>query len=343
MKKAIALMLMLAVMLCGCGEAAGSYVNLASLPHTGYQLEADDAGNLYYLDSDAIYLVNGGEKTLFAKAADILPYMGNRRVDAAQVYVAEWYEGKFYIWDDRDDGIWEYDPAAGTSERLPVEFEIVFEGGLSPIVNTLLAYNGQLYIGVGTHTLRRYDMETHTTTSYDIESPDIFDNYFRFRAVDEHAMYFSKNRTAWKIDIASGERTEFDVSFIRETDDVIFSQMFLDGHGDIYYTTTNARGDDIAIKNGEVALWRGTTDNSAPCERIDLPTVPEKFLFDYDGWLYYRDADSIWRYDMKKERAEMFMTLPGGRLILLDGKIYTQDDNSLPHEYAILADLDALD
>ena len=97
MKKAIALMLTLAVMLCGCGEAAESYVNLASVPNTGNQIIADDAGNLYYLDMEEIYTVNGSEKTLFAKAADMLPYMGDRHVDRAEIYVADWYEGKLYI------------------------------------------------------------------------------------------------------------------------------------------------------------------------------------------------------------------------------------------------------
>ena len=339
MKKAIALMLTLAVMLCGCGEAAGSYVNLASVPNTGNQIIADDAGNLYYLDMEEIYTVNGSEKTLFARAADILPYMGDRHVDRAEIYIADWYEGKLYIWDSRDHGIWEYDPDAGTSVQLPVEFEINEEdfAGTAPMVYTLVVHNGWLYIRVTNNDLWRYNFETKETFFYRLDTNEPFMDYFHFGAADETTLYLYQNKTAWKLDIASGECTDLDVSFIRETEGEIFSQLFLDGYGDVYYTTVNARMGDI------ISLYRGTTDNSVPCERIDLPTEPVQFLFDCSGWLYYRDEQSIWRYDMKKERVELFITPPSGSIHLFGSKIYIQQDDDAPHEYAILADLDALD
>ena len=205
------------------------------------------------------------------------------------------------------------------------------------MVYTLVVHNGWLYIRVTNNDLWRYNFETKETFFYRLDTNEPFMDYFHFGAADETTLYLYQNKTAWKLDIASGECTDLDVSFIRETEGEIFSQLFLDGYGDVYYTTVNARMGDI------ISLYRGTTDNSVPCERIDLPTEPVQFLFDCSGWLYYRDADSIWRYDMKKERAEMFMTLPCGRLILLDGKIYTQDDNSLPYQFDILDDLDKID
>ena len=340
MKKAIFSILLAAVMLGGCAEVPADYVNLDSLPNVGQQIETDDAGDLYCFDSDTIYIMNDGEMTPFAKAADILPYMGDRRMDEPRIYFAEWYDENFYIWDRRDDGIWKYDPAAGTSERLPVEFDIVIdmEGftGLSPSVKTLLAHNGWLYIRVGNNDLWRYNFETQETFFYSLDTGDVFTDYFYFRAVDEDAMYISQNRYCWKIDIADGERTELDVSFVRETNGVILTNLYLDGYGDVYYVTQK-------IATGEYQLWRGRTDNSAACERVELPSVPERILFDYNGWLYYRSADTIRRLNMKNEKTELFMTYTGVGLYLVGGKLCARTSDGGQFEYEVLADLAKMD
>ncbi len=335
MKKVTIPILLALMLLGGCGEAPADYVNLAGLPYVGQQIETDDAGNLYCFDGDTVYTMDDGVRTPFAESADILPYMGDRKHEEAAIYSAEWYNGCFYIWDQRDDGIWEYDPAAGTSKRLPVDFDIIinpehFTGAL-PMVDTMLGYNGWLYICVD-NNLWRYNFETQETFFYSLESGEEFMDYFDFRAVDENAMYFTQNRRCWKIDIVSGELTELDVSFLHETNGVILNNMYLDGYGDVYYVTYRFEGE-------EYQLWRGKADNSAACEHIELPSVPERFLFDYNGWLYYRSADAVWRLNMKNGKAEHFMPYTGSTPCLVGGKLCKLSDDGGIFDYEVLADL----
>ncbi|MBQ2709227.1 MAG: hypothetical protein IJF67_13250 [Clostridia bacterium] len=330
MKKAMfAIVLAAAMILCGCGEAAESYVNLASVEQ-GYYYTTDSEGNLYFIDGEAIYSVIDGELTLLAEASDILPYKGDASLERQSVHIAEWYEGCFYAFDSRDDTVWKYNPDTGTSEQLPVDFTRPKQEhftGLGITADEILIFNDQLYLLHYQTLFVRYDMNTQETTPYYSGWETVLS------AVDDNYMYFCRGREVTREAIDTGERLMLEMPPEFETENVFIFDLFLDGYGDIYYA--------VNTKTGEEQLWRGTTDNSAPCERVALPTALTSTWFDYNGWLYYRDTDTVWRLNMKNERIELFMPYDGHKPLLLGGKICNRAGEM--YQFDILADLDALD
>ena len=330
MKKRMVLLFFLLLLLTGCARIEpyvyhNGYNRYWPAAPSGitwwYRYAADDGGTLYFCEDGDLYTLADGEKTLLLEGGEPVPVYDN-------VY---WHKGKLYFCDSANGYRFvEYDLTAETFRVLEdvypeTDTELWLWSG-----NQHMILQGRLYVYQPMLGTCSYDLTTGEKRFYGFERPGL-------PVCDGTYLYQIWPARAWRIHLETGEATELDVSFVTEEKYQTLSGVYLDGSGGLLYVTSSWKSD-------EKILWKGTADDSAPCEEIplvwnDIRIRPDYVIGEYNRDFYFVTGADVFKWESSGDYVEWICEAPGNEPFFLGKGLYYADPEDETVYHVLIEDL----